>query len=311
MNRIHGINLPYFFEDYGHDLAPNVVLAMGPRKVDPMRIYAALLAARERGFRAVRVWLCENAEGILMDAGVISGAHPVLVESVAIIQECASLSGLRLYWTLLDGHSCRRTGDQVSKAILTMHDETGRFAERVAAPLVRRLDSGLTLAVEVVNEPEALSTDGSSSGSSTADWQALGVAIRTIADAVRAEHGRTLVTAGSHQRRADSALGKCAGFDRDRRSPGCRDAVALASGSHGADARRYGAGRFDAIAVGKLQRDRDADRRCPRRLFCAILLASHRRSYRVTDLVLSLSRSDRMGSPSWRGPRNLRRDPFQ
>ena len=212
MNRIHGINLPYFFEDYGHDLAPNVVLAMGPRKVDPMRIYAALLAARERGFRAVRVWLCENAEGILMDAGVISGAHPVLVESVAIIQECASLSGLRLYWTLLDGHSCRRTGDQVSKAILTMHDETGRFAERVAAPLVRRLDSGLTLAVEVVNEPEALSTDGSSSGSSTADWQALGVAIRTIADAVRAEHGRTLVTAGSHQAALTALWGNAPGL---------------------------------------------------------------------------------------------------
>jgi hypothetical protein len=199
MNRIHGINLPYFFDAYGHDLAPNAVIAMGPGEIDPMRIYAALLAARERGFRAVRVWLCEGAEGILMDAGVISGAHPVLVESVAIIQECASLSGLRLYWTLLDAHSCRRTGDQVSKAILTVRDEAGRFAERVAAPLVRRLDSGLTLAVEVVNEPEALSTEAGPPGSSTAAWEALGVAIRTIAEAVRAENGKTLVTAGAHR----------------------------------------------------------------------------------------------------------------
>ncbi len=199
MNRIHGINLPYFCEDYGHDLAPNVVVAMGPRTVDPMRIYAVLLAARERGFRAVRVWLCESAEGILVDAGVISGVHPVLVESVAIIQECASLSGLRLYWTLLDGHSCRRTGDQVSKAILTVRDEAARFAERVAAPLVRRLDSGLTLAVEVVNEPEALITEGGPPGASIAEWQDLGGAIRTIAEAVRAEQGKALVTAGSHR----------------------------------------------------------------------------------------------------------------
>ena len=50
MNRIHGINLPYFFDAYGHDLAPNAVIAMGPGEIDPMRIYAALLAARERGF---------------------------------------------------------------------------------------------------------------------------------------------------------------------------------------------------------------------------------------------------------------------
>jgi hypothetical protein len=199
MNRIHGINLPYFFDAYGHDLAPNAVIAMGPGEIDPMRIYAALLAARERGFRAVRVWLCEAAEGILMDAGVISGAHPVLVESVAIIQECASLCGLRLYWTLLDGRSWQRSGDPVSKAILTIRDEAGRFAERVAAPLMRRFDASLTLAVEVVNEPEALSGEGGPTGSSAPVWQALGVAIRTIADAVRAEHGATLVTAGSHR----------------------------------------------------------------------------------------------------------------
>ena len=287
MNRIHGINLPYFFDAYGHDLAPNAVIAMGPGEIDPMRIYAALLAARERGFRAVRVWLCEGAEGILMDAGVISGAHPVLVESVAIIQECASLSGLRLYWTLLDAHSCRRTGDQVSKAILTVRDEAGRFAERVAAPLVRRLDSGLTLAVEVVNEPEALSTEASPPGSSTAAWEALGVAIRTIAEAVRAENGKTLVTAGAHQRRTDRALAKCAGFDRDRCSPGCPDAVALASGSHGGDARWCGARRFDAIAVRKLRRDRDPGRWGARRLFCVVLLASYRRSYRIADLVVA------------------------
>jgi hypothetical protein len=212
MNPIHGINLPYFCERYGHDLAPNVVVAMEPHKVDPMRIYAALLAARERGFRAVRVWLCESAEGILMDAGVICGAHPVLVESIAIIQECASFSGLRLYWTLLDAHSCRRTGDQVSKAILTKRDEAGRFAERVAAPLVRRLDPDLTLAVEVVNEPEALITEGGPPDASVAEWQALGVAIRTIADAVHAEHGKSLVTAGSHRAALTALWGNAPGL---------------------------------------------------------------------------------------------------
>jgi len=198
MNPLRGINLPYFFDAYGHDLAPNALLRMGPREIDPMRIYRPLLAARERGFQAVRLWLCESAEGILINAGSISGAHPVLMESLAIIQECASLCGLRLYWTLLDGHSWKRNGDPVSKAILTVRDEAARFAERVAAPLVRRLDPRLTLAVEIVNEPEALSAEPDPSGPSTLEWEALGIAIKTIADAVRAEHGETTVTAGSH-----------------------------------------------------------------------------------------------------------------
>ena len=91
MNPLRGINLPYFFDEYGHDLAPNAVLRMGPREIDPVRIYRPLLAARERGCQAVRLWLCESAEGILMNAGTISGAHPVLLESVAIIQECATM----------------------------------------------------------------------------------------------------------------------------------------------------------------------------------------------------------------------------
>ena len=127
--------MPYFFDAYGYDLAPNAVSGTGPREIDPMRIYAPLVRAREMGFLAVRIWLCESAEGILMDGGIVSGVHPVLVESIAIIQECASLCGLKLYWTLLDAHSWKRNRDHISKGILTVHDEAARFAERVAAPL--------------------------------------------------------------------------------------------------------------------------------------------------------------------------------
>ena len=269
MNCLHGINLPYFCEDYGHDLAPNIAVPMGPRQIDAMQIYAVLLAARERGFRAVRVWLCESAEGILMDGGVICGAHPVLVESIAIIQECASLSGLRLYWTLLDAHSCLRTGDQVSKAILTKRDEAGRFAERVATPLARRLDPDLTLAVEVVNEPEALSTEGGTPGSSTAEWQALGAAIRTITEAVRAEHGNTLVTAGSHRAALAALWGNAPGLtaidvhqDAEMQLPSRAEVMALMpagavpdnsipllSGSCGAAAMKADAGLDDYSAL--------------------------------------------------------------
>ena len=119
MMPLPGVSLPYFFGKYGHDLAPNPLSGRGPRHVDPTKIYSPLLRAHELGYRAVRIWLCEGAEGILVNRGVITGMHPVLVESIAIIQEAAALSGLRLYWTLLDGHSWERTQDVVSCAILT------------------------------------------------------------------------------------------------------------------------------------------------------------------------------------------------
>ena len=203
MKTLRGINLPYFFDAYGYDLAPNDLSGIGPREIDPMRIYGPLLRAREMGFEAVRIWLCESAEGILIDDGIISGVHPVLVESIAIIQECASLCGLKLYWTLLDAHSWKRNRDQISKGILTMRDEAARFGERVAAPLVRRLDPRLTLAVEIVNEPEALIGDADMPSGPPVEWATVGAAIKTIADAVRSEQAGTIVTAGAHY----SALG--------------------------------------------------------------------------------------------------------
>ncbi len=214
MSPLPGVNLPYFFDAYGHDLAPNAMSGTGPREVDPMRIYRPLLAAHEMGFQAVRLWLCEGGEGILMNAGTISGVHPVLVESVAIIQECASLCGLRLYWTLLDGHSWERSRDAVSRAILSGRDEARLFADRVAAPLARRLDPRLTLAVEVVNEPEALTAAGdAASDESRLEWEALGAAIKTITDAVRSERGATIVTAGSRRAALPSLWRVAPGLD--------------------------------------------------------------------------------------------------
>jgi hypothetical protein len=195
MAALRGVNLPCFFNAYGCDLAPNAVLGSHPEQSNPMRIYRPLLRARELGFEAVHLSLCEGGEGILLDNGAIRGVHPVLVESIAIIQECASLCGLRLYWTLLDGHSMERCGDSLTSAILSRQDETARFAERVAAGIVRRLDPKLTLAVEVVNEPEALIAKDAAS--SDRGWDNMRSAIGTIADAIRSERAASIVTAGA------------------------------------------------------------------------------------------------------------------
>ena len=155
------------------------------------------------GFDAVRIWLCENGEGITLDAdGAIVGVHPQLPEAVAVLQECAALAGLRIYWTLLDANAYPREGDPVTRAVLSDPAQTARFAERVVAPLVRRMDPAVTLAVEVVNEPEVatadcMRADGETDGPVPIAWETLGTALRTVGDCVRAERPGTLVTAGT------------------------------------------------------------------------------------------------------------------
>jgi hypothetical protein len=196
MSALRGVNLAWFFDAYGRDFAPNSVLGTHPEKLNPMQIYRPLLEARARGFEVVHLSLCEGAEGILLDGHDILGVHPMLVESIAIIQECASLCGLKIYWTLLDGHSFTRCGETVTRAILSDADATARFAERVAIGILRRLDPKITMAVEVVNEPEALMAKEAAASEFSDTMRS---AIGTIADAIRSERSGTIVTAGAHK----------------------------------------------------------------------------------------------------------------
>jgi hypothetical protein len=195
MSALRGVNLAWFFDAYGRDFAPNSVLGTHPEKLNPMQIYRPLLEARARGFEVVHLSLCEGAEGILLDGHDILGVHPMLVESIAIIQECASLCGLKIYWTLLDGYSLARCGDTLTRTILSGGDAAARFAERVAIGILRRLDPKITMAVEVVNEPEALIAQEASAAEFS---DTLRSAIEMIVDAIRSERGGTIVTAGAH-----------------------------------------------------------------------------------------------------------------
>ena len=201
-----GVSLPYFFGKYAHDLAPNPLSGAGPHHVDPIQIYAPMLRAHEFGYRAMRIWLCEGAEGILINRDVITGVHPVIVESIAVIQESAAMSGLRIYWTLLDGHSARRINDVVTGAILTEPAHTARFAELVAAPLAARLHPDVTLGIEVVNEPEALMANDDG-------WRKGAKAIKAIADAIRSARAGTLVTSGMDRARLPLLWKNAPGLD--------------------------------------------------------------------------------------------------
>lgn len=198
MSTLFGVNIPYLGGEYGHDLAENGRFPTWPCRFDPMGAYGPIVEARRLGFRAARMWLCENAEGVRVDsAGHVIGVSERLLESIRVIQEAAHLHGLYLYWNLLDGNSWAREGDTITRSILADRDQAARFAERVVAPISKVLDDELTLGVDVVNEPESCTADCIDDPSiEPVEWASIGNAIRLASSAARAER-ELLVTSGT------------------------------------------------------------------------------------------------------------------
>ena len=196
-----GVNLPYLRGSYGHDLAPSLRHPDWPCDFDVMHAYRPLLEAKAIGLDAVRIWLCEGAEGLLADeGGRLSGPHPKLLESIRLIQEGAHLAGVRLYWTLLDANAASRDGDAITRSILTDADAGQRFAERVVAPIVRVLDREVLVGLELVNEPEVVTEscrDVQPIPMPPVDWATVGRMLATSRAAALAETSDLVITAGT------------------------------------------------------------------------------------------------------------------
>ncbi|MEM9070849.1 MAG: hypothetical protein AAGE52_20235 [Myxococcota bacterium] len=195
-----GVNAPYLLGQYGHDLAPNGRFPDWPVAFDPMHAYRPLIEGRELGFDAIRVWLCENAEGIVLDGDQISGVHEDLLESIRVIQEAAVLNGVRVYWSLLDGNAVAREGDPITRSILTDPAQRARFVEHVVTPVAVSLDPKTTFALEIINEPETATSECMADaeekveGVEPVSWDDIGATLR---ESVAAVDGRFLVTAGT------------------------------------------------------------------------------------------------------------------
>lgn len=162
-----------------------------------MDAYRVLIEAQRLGLGAVRIWLCENAEGILVEDDKVVGVHDELLEAIRVFQEAAHLNGLKLYPSLLDGNAWPREEDPITRSILSDVDQSQRFAEHVVAPIAKLLDPDVTLALEIVNEPEtSAAACMKDSKLSPLEWSDIGRAIRIAGEAARAER-EMFVTAGT------------------------------------------------------------------------------------------------------------------
>jgi hypothetical protein len=202
MRALLGVNLPYLYGSYGHDLAPSARHPDWPCDFDALAAYRPLLEAKQLGLDAVRIWLCEGAEGLIADAaGRITGVHPKLLESIRMIEEGAAIAGVRLYFCLLDANGASRDGDELTRSILADPDQAARFAERVVAPLARALDPEVLFGLEIVNEPEVVTEScrdiHPDPARAPVPWSTVGAMIAAARRAARAEKIDLLVTSGT------------------------------------------------------------------------------------------------------------------
>lgn len=238
-----GVELPWFAGAYGHDMAPNERREGWPSDFDAFKAYGALVEARDLGFEAVRVWLCEAGEGIVTRDGAVEGVHPALLASVKAVEEGARLAGLRVAWTLLDGNADGAEDRAFFRALVKA---PGSFAERVAAVVAKALSPDVTLAVELMHAPEAL-VDGSDG----VTWEAMAAFLRASADAVRAARPGMLVTVGTRPEHRARLAG--AGLDAIETDLSDRAVAGPRFGRCESVNEDAIGGGFDAVFVGPLE----------------------------------------------------------
>lgn len=202
MRSLLGVNVPYFFGSYAHDLAKNPRFPDWPCDFDAMRVSGPLIEARALGLEAVRIWLCEGAEGIALDdRGRVTGVRPDLSEAISVLEEAAARAGVRVYWGLLDANSVHRDRDTITRSILEDPEQSARFAEHVAGAIAKRLDPKIAVGLEILSEPETLTEDCAdarpSGGEPSIAWDTIGRFLAQSKRAIEGANDALIVTAGS------------------------------------------------------------------------------------------------------------------
>jgi len=148
---VHGINVPWFNGQYGHDIGPNEVTKYGvwynSAQVDK---WFADIASM--GFNVMRIWLCEGLEGYKFDSNMyITGLDPTFMAHVEDVVNLAKKHNLHIYFTISDQFFKTQ-----AKNPMTDKNALQAYLNNVVDPIVTKFKGNPTIfAFDLTNEIES------------------------------------------------------------------------------------------------------------------------------------------------------------
>jgi len=151
-----GMNVPWFNGRYCNDLATNPYHKEWGYGFDKQQVSAVLEDVAALGFEGVRIWLWENAEGLVLDENYhVTGLRKEFMDNFDFLQDKIASLGLKAYWTLFDGNAITYTGDKAFAALVSSPAARQAFFENALVPLLQPIRQDVCYAIDLVNEPEA------------------------------------------------------------------------------------------------------------------------------------------------------------
>jgi hypothetical protein len=184
-----GVNIAWFLNSYGHDLAPNHIVSHYKKENWPLKfnydthlIDGIFRHLAHRGITVVRFWVFEQLEGINFTEPNITGIDEILLERVDDIMEKAKKHNLELYWCLLDGARAASMNmwDNILKNIIANRENMREtFIEKVLRPFLETIKKNKNhiFAIDLINEPEGTKLE----------WEYIKSYIEAAAETVHAE----------------------------------------------------------------------------------------------------------------------------
>ncbi|MBE0461132.1 MAG: cellulase family glycosylhydrolase [Candidatus Aminicenantes bacterium] len=101
---VFGINLPWLDGQFDHDIGPNSQHPEWGVAYNREHFKAYFSDMKAMGAHFVRIWLWENAEGLLFDnKGYVSGIHEIMWNNLDDLMALAEEENLPIYWCLISG----------------------------------------------------------------------------------------------------------------------------------------------------------------------------------------------------------------
>jgi SAM-dependent methyltransferase len=192
-----GVNLPWLRGRYGNDLAPSPYHPEWGHAFDRAAARRVLEDVAAIGFTAVRFWLFEQSEGLVLDGRHrVLGLRPEFVEHFLVLQDLLREQGLVGYWTLLDGNAVHYGQDPALHRLLDSPDHREAFADQALAPLGRLVDEATCYGIDLMNEPEAC-LGGTTPSGDLLTWPTVYGLLERCAGAVRGSRPGLPLSCGS------------------------------------------------------------------------------------------------------------------